>query len=102
MSAIELKSVPSTEVETVELFAIDGVSYYIPKKPRVNIALRYLKMAREQGPDAASAYLLEALVGEEAYEALMNFDDLDSETLGAIAEAAQKYTLGGLEAPKGK
>jgi len=101
-ASIELKSVPSTEVETVVLFSIDGVDYTIPKKPRVNIALRYLKMAREEGPEAAQGYLLEALVGEEAYEALMNFDDLDSETLGAIAEAAQKLTLGGLEAPKGK
>lgn len=102
MSAIELKSVPSAEVELVVLFSIDGRDYTIPKKPRVNVALRYLKMAREHGPEAAQAYLLEALVGEEAYEALMNFDDLDSDTLGAIAEAAQKYTLGGLEAPKEK
>ena len=99
---IELNSTPETEVEKVELFSLNGVSYSIPKKPRVNVALRYLKMAREEGTEAASAFLLESLVGEEAYKALMDFDDLTQETLGQIAEAAQKHTLGGLEAPKGK
>lgn len=99
---ISLKSKPADEVEKVTLFEIDGIEYKIAKKPRVNVALRYLKMAREEGPESAQAYLLEELVGKEGYEALMNFDDLDQETLGAIAEAAQKITLGGLEAPKGK
>lgn len=99
---IELTSTPNAEIETVELFSIDGQSYSIPKKPRVNLALRYLKMAREEGADAASAYLLEQLVGPAAYDALMNYEDLTSETLGAIMEAAQKVTLGGLEDPKAK
>lgn len=100
--AIKLVSKPAAEVETVVLFEIDGEAYSIPKKPRLNVALRYLKMVRESGPEAAQAYLLEELVGEAGYEALMNYDDLDQETLGAIAEAAQKITLGGLESPKGK
>lgn len=100
--SIELTSTPAAEVESVELFSIDGASYSIPKKPRVNLALRYLKMARESGADAASAYLLEQLVGEDAYTALMNYEDLTQETLQAIMVAAQKVTLGGLEDPKAK
>lgn len=99
--AIALTSSKTTEeVETVELFSIDGVSYHIPTKPRVNVALKYLKMARDEGTDAAAAFLLEKLLGEEAYNALMDFDDLTDEALGQIVEAAQKVTLGGLEAPK--
>lgn len=99
---VELTTKPvSADVEQIELFSIDGKSYSIPNKPRVNVALRYLKLAREQGVDAAAAYLIESLIGADGYEALMNYEDLTSEELASIVSAAQKATLGGLEAPKG-
>lgn len=100
--SLELTTSKSADVEQIELFSIDGKGYTIPNKARVNLALRYLKMARNEGADAASAYMLEEMVGEEGYNALMNYEDLTSETLTAIMEAAQKVVLGGLTDPKAK
>lgn len=98
--SIELTT--STEpVEQVELFSIDGKSYTIPNKPRLNVALKTLKLAREEGQDAAMAYMMEKAIGEEAYEALTEYDDLDAETFQKIVLAAQTVVFGGLEAPKG-
>lgn len=88
------------EVEQVELFSIDGKSYTIPKKPRMNVALKTMKMIRTEGEDAAAAYMLEAVIGEEAYDALTDYDDLDPETFRQIIAIAQKVVFGGLEGPK--
>lgn len=99
---IELTTGTEEEVEQLELFSIDGKSYGIPNKPRLNVALKTLKLLRTQGEDAASAYMLEAVIGEAAFEALTDYEDLTPETFQAIIMAAQKVVFGGLEAPKGK
>lgn len=100
--SIELTTTDSSPVEEIELFSIDGVSYTIPNKPRLNVALKTLKLANTVGQDAAMVYMMEAAIGEEAFEALLDYDDLDQETLQAIMAAAQKVVFGGLEGPKGK
>ena len=90
------------EAPSVELFSLDGVSYTIPAKPRVNLALRYLWHAKQYGEDRAAAELLESLLGAEGFEALVNYDDLTTEQFDAIMAAATKYTLGALEDTTGK
>jgi len=55
----------------VELFSLDGVSYTIPAKPRVNLALRYLWHAKQYGEDRAAAELLESLLGADGFEVLV-------------------------------
>jgi hypothetical protein len=101
MSNIELTTNTSEEVEQVELFSIDGKSYTIANKPRLNVALKSLKLARKDGEEAAAAYMLEAVLGEEAFDALTEYEDLTPETFTAIFQAAQKVVFGGLEGPKG-
>lgn len=91
-----------SETETVELFTLNGKTYSIPNKARINVALRYLDEARNKGQDMAAAYLLETLIGREGYEALMDYDDLTPELFQTVVLAAQKVVLGGLEGPKGK
>ena len=90
------------EAPSVELFSLDGVSYTIPAKPRVNLALRYLWHAKQYGEDRAAAELLESLLGAEGFEALMNYDDLTGDQFEAIMRVATKYTLGALEDTTGK
>lgn len=101
MSNIELTTKSDVEVEQVELFSIDGKSYTIPNKPRLNVALKTLKLMRKEGEEAAMAYMMEAAIGEEAFDALTEYEDLDAETFQQIVLAAQKIVFGGLEAPKG-
>lgn len=100
--AINFDTKPSSDkpVEMVELFTLNGHAYEIPNKARMNVALRFLDEARRNGQDQAAAYLIEVLLGREAYEALMNYDDLSPEDFQSIVQAAVKVVLGDLEAPK--
>lgn len=98
--SIALTSKSAEEVEQIELFSIDGVSYTIPNKARVNVGLRYMKKMRDESGNAADAWLLEELVGKEGFEALMDYNDLTPEVLEAIVQAAAKVVLGEMETPK--
>ena len=84
-------------VELVPLFSIDDVEYGMPKKIRPNVSLRYLRMIREQGADVAGAWLLEEVIGTEAYEALMNYDGLEEEHLNQVMAIVQDHVLGQAE-----
>jgi hypothetical protein len=84
----------------VELFRLGGRVFAIPEKARVNVALKYLWMAKTKGEEVAGQWMLEQLLGDEAYQALMEFDDLEPGQLAAILAAAQKVVLGSLEQGK--
>jgi hypothetical protein len=99
--SIALTTKSDEGIEQVELFSIDGKSYTIANKPRLNVALKTLKLMRKEGEEVAMAYMMEAAIGEEAFDALTEYEDLDADTFGAIVSAAQKIVFGGLEAPKG-
>lgn len=93
---IELKS-SDEAVEQVELFSIDGVSYTIPNKVRANITLKMMRMIRTDGEMAASAWLVEELVGEEGFNALCDYDDLTDEQFEQVLKAARLIALGETE-----
>ena len=97
-----LRSVPDAKQTRVEAFEIDGKVYSIAAKPKVNTALRYLHISRVQGTEAGIDYMLGILLGAEAYEALMAFDDLTEEQLTEVITMASKIMAGAVEAPKGK
>lgn len=93
--------VPSgEEVEQVHLFTLDGVQYFIPRRVQFNVTLRAMEMFRTQGEVAAGAYILEALLGEDGYQALINYDELERDQFERITEIAQRIVLGDRE--KGK
>lgn len=101
--AVQLNSKNSDEaVEQVELFSIDGQSYYIPKKIKANLQLKYLKVLREEGELPATYVLLEGVLTPEGYQALMDYDDLSEDDLDNIMEIAQKIALGDLEEDDGE
>lgn len=80
------------------------VTYTMPAKPNPGLALRYLKMAREQG-DVANGWIIETAIGEEGYFALADelaapeIDD-PMKILRDIVAKIQRIAMGGLEAPK--
>jgi hypothetical protein len=80
------------------------VTYTMPAKPNPGLALKFLKMAREQG-ELASSWLIEEAIGADGYEALanelINYDGDPVDLLRTIVEKIQKVAMGGLEAPKG-
>lgn len=86
--------------ETVELFELDGKKFFIPAVPRLNISLKYLRLMRKEGQSNAIAYLLEALLGEDGFEALTDYDHLKKEQFQQIVQAAQKVALSTMEPHK--
>ena len=91
----------SADTETVELFKIDGKAFVVSAKPRVNASLQLLRDTRKHGPELAQLMLLEKMLGEEAYDALCDYEDLKPEDLKALSEACAKLSLGALENASG-
>lgn len=89
------------EEETVVLFAIGEAEYHVSAKPKMNVALKYLRAARSKGEDAAAAELLASLLGEEGFNALCDYDELTPEQFEAVTKIAQQHVLGALEASRG-
>lgn len=98
-SVQSVKLATSTKaVEEVELFELDGRSYTIPNKPRINLGLKVMRVVAKEGEAAGNAYMLEQLLGAENYDALLEFDDLTTEQFTQIVELASEIVFGGLEA----
>jgi hypothetical protein len=97
---LRLTTSPQVDEERVPLFYIDDVEYCIPKRPRMNIALQYMHLAKDQGDAVATDYLLGSLLGEEGYRALREFDQLTPEQFQHITAIATRQTMGALELPK--
>lgn len=89
-------------VGRVDLFRLDGRTYTIPDRTRANVGLKYLWLEKEKGTGPAEQWLLEELLGEDGYKALMGYDELEPEDLERIMLVAQEVVLGSLEEGKGR
>lgn len=94
---VRLASKSTAPVDRVVLFYVDDTAYGIPKKIGSNHGLRYLQTARKQGEAIAAQELLETLIGEDGYEALMGCDDLEDEQLDKIMTRLRDMALGEVE-----
>jgi len=100
---VSLRSAKSPPADVrVPAFRINGVTYSILTRPRVNQGIKYVHLSRTRGSEIAIDYMLEVLLGKDGYEALIDFDDLTEENLTAVIEAASRIMAGAVEAPKGK
>lgn len=90
---IELPEAGSVAYDDVVLFRLGGVDYTTTTRPRVALTLRYMRKVREVGESEANAYLLEEMIGTEAYETLMEYDDLTDEQFSGIMELIKKITV---------
>ncbi|MER7814548.1 hypothetical protein [Streptomyces sp. NPDC096153] len=93
------QSEPKAE-DRVVLFYVDDEPYTVPKRIGRNHGLRYLRTARRQGEPIAAQELLETLIGEDGYEALMNCDDLEDDQLDQIMNRLRDEALGAVEEEK--
>lgn len=84
---LELKSKKDKDTTRVTLFTIDDEPYTVPKKPSFKIVMRYLNVARKSGNDLfAAQQLCEDMLGSEAWEKFLEWDDMDDETMGKVIE----------------
>jgi hypothetical protein len=106
-NVIELPPAGSVAYNEVVLFKLDGQEYTTTDRPRVALSLRYMRMIREEGESEANAYLVEQCIGTEAYERLMDYDDLTTEQFAGIMELVKSIAIKALPGegeggPKGK
>jgi hypothetical protein len=98
---LELKG-NTTEREMVDLFSIDGQVYQMPVRVGAGIALGYMKLVRTHGQEAAMGWAMEKVLGTEAYDALINCDELEPADLEAVMSVVHDNVMGAVEAGKGK
>lgn len=79
---------------TLEREGLDPVTYSVPAAENAGTLLRYLRNARTMGQVDAAAQLLEELIGEEGYTALLNEPKLKLSTVTAIATRAANIISG--------
>lgn len=91
--AIELPEAGSVVYDEVVLFKLGDTEYVTTDRPRVALSLRYMRKVREIGESQANSYLLEEMIGTEAYETLMDYDDLTAEQFKAIMELVKSITI---------
>jgi hypothetical protein len=96
---IRLTTRPKTDApeDTVVLFYIDDVPYRVPRKTRVNLALQVVDDMEVYGAGVAELRMLRRAIGDDAYRALANHDDLEQGQLMDIARVVTQGTLGALE-----
>lgn len=93
---------PEEDGERIVVFHLNGKDYSVPKKPRMNLGLKFSLERKKFGSAVAVASLLEDMLGEEGFEALMNFDGMTAEDLEVITEICSRAAMGKLEAQKAK
>lgn len=99
---LKLESAPKKgKEEVIDLFSLGDRVFTVPKKPRVNIALKYLRDVRKMGEAVAAGGLLESMLGPEGFEALCEFEDLTADQLQQVTESAARLALGALEDVQG-
>lgn len=84
------------DIKSIVLFKIDGEEYRVPAEPRPIVALRYLENVRKKGPDVAAAEVLAQLLGEEAWNGLLGYDDLSKDEFNAILRAVHQLLAGSM------
>jgi hypothetical protein len=98
LTPISITSAPARERPVMtHLFTIDDTPYYVPARPPANIALKALKMIREQGEAVGAGWILEELLGEDSYTALANCPDVGPKQMGQIMGAVTQIAIGALE-----
>lgn len=89
------------EIEYITLFEIDDRAFQVPKNPSPTVGLRYLYILKHEGEGPAAYFMLNKMLGEEGYEALMDYDKLKQEQYDFILTAAVRIATGKTERPKG-
>ena len=89
--------------DRVLLFKIDDEEFTVPKKPGMGTVMRYLNVARKSGNDLFAAQaLVEEMLGEEKWNAFLEWEDLDDEIMGQVIEKCINIAVASVESTKGK
>lgn len=92
--AIQLSRGESEDVERIHLFSVDETEYWVRTSVPFNVTLKANRIYAERGEQAAEAYILTQVLGEEGYEALESCDNLTEDQFMDILDYAEKVVKG--------
>jgi hypothetical protein len=76
------------EIEEIEVFRIDGKSFFMPDRVPFRCQLEMLDATARGGEAAGVRYAMITTLGEEGYAALMSLETLDREKFEQILQLA--------------
>jgi hypothetical protein len=83
----------NVEIEQIHVFSIGDVDYFMPTEVPYFHSVRVMEINATRGESAAIAYMLRATLGDESYEALINYPKLRSEHFEQIVTTANKIIM---------
>lgn len=94
-----LIEIDSNEVNTEvkDLFSLDGRVYTMPAEVPASVALQFLHISRTEGETAAISWVMEEVLGTEAYDALRNCRALKPHQLRAVIKVVTDEVMGVME-----
>lgn len=87
--------------EKIHVFSIDDRDYFMPAVVPASLALQVLDKMRTTSENAALGWVLEKVLGREAYDALLTCDSLSATDLKRVMKVVTEHVLGQLEETKG-
>lgn len=88
-------------VKDTPLFSIDGEVYGIQQEIPASVALRALDVARRQGEEIMMSWVLEEVLGQKAYQALLDCRTVTPGQLKSIMNVVVDQVMGSLEESRG-
>lgn len=85
---------PVSERKKLTLFRLNGNDYKVEARPPAHIALRFLDDLEKRGEDRAVARMMPALLGQDAWDALVADESLTMDEFRAVVDAASTLLLG--------
>lgn len=79
------------------LFELDGKVYTVLVNPSPNVGLTVMEMQTEKGVEAASIYMLKAMLGEDGFTALKNSPDVTTEEYEEVVKYISERVMGAQE-----
>lgn len=89
--------------DRIVLFTIDDKEFTVPAKPGMRVALKFLnEMKRSDNEMFGMLQLLQDMLGDEQYNALLDYEELTDDLVGKIAEQCVALALGNAQDTVGK
>lgn len=94
---IEITTNPAAAEEREPFFSLDGTEYTIPKMIGGEISTQALQRLRTEPEYAVIGWMMETVLGKEAWRALRNAKGLKPEDLAAVIEGVRMKVMGPLD-----
>jgi hypothetical protein len=97
---LQLTSTPAEESPRVIIAYLDDYELTMPEQLSPGVGLKLMRTARTGGGEMAMTQMLEEVLGDEAYQRLIDFEGLTGQNLADLFSVVQRVAMGKLEVPK--